>query len=273
MESLATEIFAQWGLVGIICLGAAYVLWTNFKSNKEREKEIAETLRVNNAKVDLHKALGDIHDSLKAVRDSHQEFKEEVKAKFEHIEEKIDKHHPLHIDSEAARLHALSKMGPSIHAVLKTTINNICADHLAIGLLHNGTQSICGTPFMKCDIVAERFYPIHNPQDSELAHRYKDEDLMLHNQLPAAILQNPRVKFEIDEDGNSPLEHIDGVLYRACLQHNIRQIAFEVFRDNHGIPNGFLVAYAYAGKDIDMDEFAGTLKAIESIYKEATDHR
>ena len=92
-----------------------------------------------------------------------------ILSRMDELEAKFDSTHPNFVEEEISKLTAIANIAPIIHSVLNSSIADIKADHMLVGLLHNGTHTITGTPFMKFDVVAEKFFPVRNPQDDELS--------------------------------------------------------------------------------------------------------
>ena len=262
MNEIINEVIVQWGLTGLFMLAAGYIIWDNYKSNKKAQKIMEERLSNAASNTDVHTTLTTIQNKIEMMDSNHQDFVKTITARLEDIETKIDKAD----EDEGKRLEAIMRISPAIYTLLRTHIEGCNADHIGVALLHNGTKSICGVPFLKFDIVAEKFFPVRNPQDAELAPLYKDEDIMLHNQLPAAVVQNPRVAFDLTAE-KCPLEHIDTLLYRKMVARGIKHLIIESFTDMHNSPNGFVFAYSFKDSPLDEKEFEDLTKNIQDIYR------
>lgn len=260
---------AQWGVSGILCIVAGYILWDAHKKNKETEKWIREKLLTQKTtaefRQDTSNDLKELIEKVDQLAEDQALFRKMINDRVDSLEAKIEEAH--NINQEELRLEAITTIAPAIHTLLQTHIDSCNADHILVALLHNGTQSLCGVPYIKFDVIAEKFYPIRNPKDAEMAQIYKNADIMIHNQLPAAILQNPRVVFDIENDVESPLEQLDINLYNKVLKRGIKHIAFEAFRDIHGRADGFICAYSFKDEKMIIDSFADAAKTLESIYR------
>lgn len=265
MNEIINGIISQWGLVGLVGMAAAWVIYDNFKANKEKEKIIEEKLLDNTSRTHISDSLSSIHDKIDHIEEETQRFRSDMEERIAILEEKFNNKPDKY--SEAHKLEMIAKVAPSIHSLLETSMDDINADHMYVALLHNGVNSICGTPFLKFDIVAEKYYPLKNPKDIELSPIYKNEDIMSHNQLFPTLFQNKTILFDIKEGGR--LATIDSNLYNRLLTRGVKQAAFGIFRDQHGIPNGFLCAYNFNGI-INEKNFQETLSTLGTIYKDIT---
>lgn len=270
MTDVLVQGLSQWGTAGIIALAAGYVLWDSWKKNKENDKWVREQMfTAHESREKNSTSLTEISTSIREFREEHTTWRKEITQRVEAIESKIDKHHPDIDDMEAARLKAITCIAPALHQYLAAGINTCKCDHIAMALLHNGSCNLSGIPYIKFDIIAEQFRPIHHPEDSDLISRYKDVDITTHNKLPMAIMQNPQVWFDINEE--SPLIDIDIITYRRCMERGIKKIAFQAIRDNKHMPTGFLVIYKFDDDPFDMEQLRITVDAIERSYLDVMD--
>lgn len=264
MNEIINEVIVQWGLTGLLMLAAGYIIWDNYKANKkykkELEKQFQEKLQSAATTSDINSTLTSIQTKIEILDSNHQDFVDSINERLTDIEDKLNGG-----SDENKRLEAIMKISPAIYNLIRSHIEDCGADHIGVALLHNGSYNVCGVPFLKFDIVAEKFFPLRNPQDAELAPLYKNEDIMLHNQLPAAVVQNPRVIFDIDV--HCRLEQIDTTLYRKVLARGIKQLVIEEFTDLHNAANGFVFAYTFKEEGINVDEFSSLVNNIQEIYR------
>lgn len=279
MTDVILQVLQQWGAAGAIALAAGYVLYDSWKKNKETEKWMRERVAARDlSEKKIDGSLTNIGSSIKDIRDENKIFREKIETKVNDIdgkvndlgktvndlESKIDKHHPGHANMERARLNAVAQIAPSIHTIIYDGLNDCACDHIAVAMLHNGTASLAGIPYIKFGVIAEKYKPMRCPQDTDLLSLYRDEDIMSHNRLPACIIQNKNIDFEINDE--SPLADIDPGLFVKCKRRGIKRIAFEALRDAHGLATGFLVIYKFTDEPFDMESFHSVTDTIEHLY-------
>lgn len=250
-------------MAGILALAAGYVIWDNYKRNKEQDNYFKKQAEAKKSREYINNNLSDIKDSVTAVRKDFEGFRKESQRRFDAIESKIYKsdHHII----EAQRMHAITNIAPSINTIIRDGLDDCKVDHIAVCLLHNGTQTITGIPYIKFGVVAEKYKPIKHIHDVDLLSQYREEDIVSHNQLPACIIQNKNVIFNIAED--SPLVEIDPIVYAKCVKLGIEQIAFEAIRDIRGLITGFMMVYKFDEEEIDMNALHQTTSNIEVLYR------
>ena len=260
MEAILNTI-AQWGSAGAVLALAVYILWHEHKVNLEKGQKADEFIK---EQLKTTTFRNNTSDSFDVIIDRLDKLEESVKGVTEKLDNHINKEENL--DVEANRLEAIVSVAPAIHTLLHSYIDSCNADHVLFATLHNGNQTLCGVPYMKFDVIAEKFYPIRNPQDEEMARVYKNAELIVHDKLPAAVMQNPRVCFDIENDVNNHLEQLDSALYHRIIKRGIKHIAFEAIKDVHGRVDGFLCAYSF-DDPLDMKVFAEAANTLNSIYK------
>lgn len=265
MNELINNVLSQWGIVGLVGLAAGWIIYDNFKSNKEREKYIEEKILSNNSQYDINSSLLVLQEKLDKIESNNQLFRQDINKRISEIENKLSH---TEEDSESHKLEMIIKVAPSIHGLLETSIDDIKADHMYVALFHNGVSSIGGIPFMKFDIICEKYFPIKNESDIELSTTYKNEDLVAHNQLFPVLFQNKYVKFDINEKGR--LQTIDSNLYHRLLSRGVKEVMFGIFKDKKGIPNGFICAYSFES-GMDEESFSDSLITLSTIYKNIMD--
>ena len=262
MQEIFGQIVAQWGLVGVLGIAAGWIIYDSFKKNKEMEHYYREKMDEKNELISQMR--GDytpdtgLSTRIDSLIDKYDDLKETLTTRMDELEAKFDSTHPNFVEEEINKLTAIANIAPIIHSVLNSSIADIKADHMLVGLLHNGTHTITGTPFMKFDIVAEKFFPVRNPQDDELSGIYKDHDLMQHNRLPAVVLQGEARVFDIDA---GELKDIDPYLNSKLVKRGVKYIAFDIFRDANGLPNGFVCVYSFGDRIVipELEEATNTI--------------
>ena len=151
------------------------------------------------------------------------------------------------------------------HTIINDGLGNCKCDHIGVALLHNGSVSLSGVPYIKFGIIAEKYKPIRCPHDIDLSAKYKEEDIMQHNRLPSCVVQNKNIEFEIEDD--SILVDVDPSLYLKCKNLGIKRIAFEAFQDIHGLTTGFIVIYKFNSEPFDMGALHSTANTFEHLYQ------
>lgn len=268
MNEALVQLITQWGLAGLAMAAAGYIIWDSWKKNKKAEEWYRERMASVDTKTNINTNLSSIKDKLDYFVDQHEQFKIEIHERIATIEGKINDMHETEDDIhslEVRRMNAVTAIAPSLQSMLNEGLANCEVDHIAVALLHNGSVSLAGIPYIKFGIIAEKFKPIRHPEDVDLITRYKEEDIMSHNRLPQCIMHNQEIEFEIADDCS--LLSIDPKLYNKCKQRGIRRIAFRALRDIKNLCTGFVVAYKFDEGPIDMHAFKGTAHTIEDLYR------
>lgn len=277
MEEVIGSLIAQWGAAGILLAAAGYIVYDGIKTYKGKEnieKKIDNLVSsVNDIKSELPRISQRVDFMEKSVNDKFDIYTDRV----DRIESKIDKQPASileQINLQNMREKSLHNsqminqinLAPIIHNILDKYRSRINCDHMILGIFHNGTSSVTGIPFYKFDIVAEKFNPHKIERDVEFAHMYKDVDILRHNKLPVELVQNNRVYYKINEDGTSELSSIDDILYRRLLGRDIKQITFNILKDDSDNPMGFVGCVKYDYNPFNFDEFDSCVEEIENAY-------
>lgn len=259
------ELIAQWGTAGLFAIAGGYIIWDSWKKNKKIEEWFRDKVTAQESRVLVVDNLSNLNDKFDNFKTEYHQFCNEIKDRVTTIEETVSKHHPDQHQQESQRMLAVTHIAPSIHSIIKEGLKNCECDHIAVALLHNGSTTLSGIPYIKFGIIAERYYPLQNSQDVDLTSKYKEEDITMHNKLPSCIVQNPNIEFEISQD--SPLIDIDPVTYSRCLAIGIKRIAFEAIRDSQGLTTGFIMVYKFNNDPLDIESLHNTTTAIEDLYR------
>lgn len=268
MNEVLLQLITQWGTAGIFILAGGYLIWDNWKKNKKAEEWFRDKMTATESRANMSADLNVIKDKLDYFAVSHETFKNEMHERIGAIEAKVNDMHNTPSDLhalEVRRVNAITKLAPSMHSMLNEGLANCDVDHIAVALLHNGTTSIAGVPYIKFGVIAEKFKPIRHPEDINLIQMYKEEDIMSHNRLPECIMHNQEIEFEIADDCS--LLSIDPKIYNKCRQRGIKRIAFRAIRDVKNLCTGFVFAYKFDESPIDMHAFKGTAHTIEDLYR------
>ncbi len=266
MTDVLIETIAQWGTAGIFVIAGGFLLWDSWKKNKKFEQFFMDKVSAQASREKVGIDLSSINTKLDTLQEDQRVFREDIRNRIASVEAKIDKYHPDHHHMEAARMEAVSKIAPSIHTLINEGLNSCNCDHIAVALLHNGQVALSGVPYIKFGVIAEKYKPIHYPNDIDLVIKYKEEDIVSHNRLPSCMLHNRSIRFDISPD--SPLVDIDPIVYNRCQGLGIRQIAFEMIRDAHNLATGFVMIYSFRDEQMDMNSLHSTTDTIEDLYRE-----
>lgn len=277
MESIISQVIAEWGTFGLILILIAYLVYDSWKSTKNRkdnnEKAINAVSRVADKVDNLDMKISIVNDKVddvseifdnridkleKTVNDLPQLHLEELQALT--IKQQVE-HTKMMLD--------LLRLGPNLHNVLREYNDKINGDHIFIGSFHNGNKSITGIPYYKFDIIAERFKTDIVEQDCEFAHMYKDADILRFDRLPILLVQKGVLHFTVPEEGTPELAELDDIIWRRMKGRGIRQIALRILRDKSNTPSGFVgvVKYDFEELNIDMLDICG--KELEANYHNA----
>lgn len=296
MESLVTTLITQYGIPGLI-LGL--LIWQQVQNNKSVKQNVSkEDLRdvqfnikqnveghIDNIKSYIVNEREVLKEMIDLTGERLDDLKERVDDKISAMSDKIDimgiqiDNQPMNIiESMQIRENAIKEVhdsmfdkqlliGSDIQDILNTYRNSCNFDHIFLGSFHNGTSNLSGIPYYKFDLIAERFRPDKIHRDVEFSHMYYNADLMKHGKLPITIIQNNKVHYIIDENGDSELSNIDDIIYRRMRGRDIKQLAIQLIKDSKGKPTGFVGGVKYDYQDINMEELDKCSKALEKIYK------
>ena len=277
MDSIISQVIAEWGMYGLILLGFGYIIWDNWKTNKTKKNDNNQIITAVNS---MGGKIDNLHDKINLVDEKVEEFKAQVDTKIEMVEEKIDQVPTNQIqqlddrDDKKQKAHLkqlddLMKLGPKLHRIIQTANNNIGSDHIFVGSFHNGNSSLSGIPYYKFDIIAERFSPVKVLQDCEFAHMYKDSDILRYDMLPSLLVQQGMIHFDIPEEGDISMSNFDDIIWRRMRGRSIRQIALRLTRDSKGSPSGFVGVVKYDHNKLNLEHLETCGRDLEEIYKEA----
>lgn len=277
MESIISQVIAEWGTFGLILILIVYLVYDSWKSTKNRkdnnEKAINAVSRVAD-KVD------NLDMKISIVNDKVDDVSEIFDNRIDKLEKTVNDLPQLHLEELQAltikqqaehtkMMLDLLRLGPNLHNVLREYNDKINGDHIFIGSFHNGNKSITGIPYYKFDIIAERFKTDIVVQDCEFAHMYKDADILRFDRLPILLVQKGILHFTVPEEGTPELAELDDIIWRRMKGRGIRQIALRILRDKSNTPSGFVgvVKYDFEELNIDMLDICG--KELEANYHNA----
>lgn len=289
MTEVLTEAITQWGMAGLAVVAAGYIIWSNHKDAKktkekyenlydERVKHLEEKYeekgRTSKSIQDSTKAINELSDKIDNItcaQEGCHTVLVEMDEKINHLDGRVDALDKK-VNSDAAdganHLQKMTMVAPTIHTLIQNNMEEMKADHVFVALLHNGMTGITGIPFLKMKTVIEKYNPIDNLNDICYAERYNGEEIMIHDKLPGTILQNDLVDIVVNEDGTSTMDQLDMISAREMRKIGTKRIMIKSIRDMHGVPMGFVVAYSYKTRDMDLELFEETVQTIERMYRD-----
>lgn len=290
MENIVSEMIAQWGTFGLLMLFAIWIIYSNikdgFKTNKKKDSSNQSESRHESDT--LGELMASLIDRLSTKIDKIDDKVDRIKINSNNlnnrltiVETKINQQpqafinhfNKIQLEKEEAHNKMIidqMRLGPELHKILGDYKVKINAQHIFLGSFHNGTTNVSGIPYCKFDLIAEKFSPDEVERDIEYAFIYKDADIIRHNKLPMALLDNSIVHYVINEDKTSELSEIDDVIYRRMVGRDIKQLAVHITRDEKGKPSGFVGCTRYDYEDIDLAELSTCAKELELIYKNSS---
>ena len=290
MENIVSEMIAQWGTFGLLMLFAIWIIYSNikdgFKTNKKKDSSNQSESRHESDT--LGELMASLIDRLSTKIDKIDDKVDRIEINSNNlnnrltiVETKINQQpqafinhfNKIQLEKEEAHNKMMldqMKLGPELHKILGDYKVKMNAQHIFLGSFHNGTTNVSGIPYCKFDLIAEKFSPDEVERDIEYAFIYKDADIIRHNKLPMALLDNSIVHYVINEDKTSELSEIDDVIYRRMVGRDIKQLAVHITRDEKGKPSGFVGCTRYDYEDIDLAELRTCAKELELIYKNSS---
>ena len=290
MENIVSEMIAQWGTFGLLMLFAIWIIYSNikdgFKTNKKKDSSNQSESRHESDT--LGELMASLIDRLSTKIDKIDDKVDRIEINSNNlnnrltiVETKINQQpqafinhfNKIQLEKEEAHNKMIldqMRLGPELHKILGDYKVKMNAQHIFLGSFHNGTTNVSGIPYCKFDLIAEKFSPDEVERDIEYAFIYKDADIIRHNKLPMALLDNSIVHYVINEDKTSELSEIDDVIYRRMVGRDIKQLAVHITRDEKGKPSGFVGCTRYDYEDIDLAELRTCAKELELIYKNSS---
>ena len=83
-----------------------------------------------------------------------------------------------------------------------------------------------------------------------------------------AILLDDLVDIVVADDGTSKMSDLDITSAREMAKIGTKRIVFKAIKDGRNIPMGYVCAYSYTSRDIDLDIFKETATTIEQVYRD-----
>lgn len=269
MSDIIVQTIAQWGSAGIALLAAGWIIYENWKRSVKMEEWFRENLikpagNDDSCKKIIQMSIESIDNKMTKLTNESIGFRNDMMNRVSDIEATIAKHHPDRHEYERVRVNAITTIAPAVNTILSTCLVDSNVDHVAFGLLHNGTSSLSGIPYIKMGIIAEKYKPLQYPNDIDLAVEYRDDDITKYNRLPHCIIQNGYTEFDIENDEN--LAELGMVVYNRCKKRGIKRIAFVPINDALDMCTGCIIAYSFENKKFDKDLLVTKAGIISDMY-------
>lgn len=269
MNEIIVQTIAQWGSAGIALLAAGWIIYENWKRSNKMEEWFRENLIKpsddnDHCKKMVQMSIESIDNKMDRLTKESIEFRKDMISRVQAIEDTIEHHHPDKHEYERQRVEAITTIAPAVNSILATCLKDSNVDHIAFGLLHNGTASLSGIPYIKMGIIAEKYKPLQYPDDIDLAVEYRDDDITKYNRLPHCIMQNGYTEFDIE--GSENLAELGAVVYNRCKKRGIKRIAFVPINDELDMCTGCIIAYSFEDKEFNKELLVTKAGIISDMY-------
>lgn len=290
MGSIISQFITEWGTLGAVLCLIGWMVYENWKSNKNKEKESkkdvdlldgikkeikSEVGHVNVAVGNLHGFVNDRIDIMDLKIDNVEKC---VNNRIDVLSERIDalpddsveanrKQSENEANQHLKQIQDIMLLGSEMHVIMKKYTERSHSDHMFIGSFHNGTTNLTGIPFCKFDIISECYCENKVEQDHEFAPVYKDADILRYGSLFSVLYQNEYLLFNVDpENGDNDMAKYEDIIWRRMYGLGIKQIAFTILRDPNNSPSGFLGIVRYDNEPMNIKEMLICAKELEHIY-------
>lgn len=282
MDSIISQLITEWGTLGLLLGLIIWIVIDSWKNSKKNNlsgvineiKLVSGDIKTVSGKVD------NLEEKINIVNTKVDDVDDKFDRRIDGIEDKVNNLPQLHIEElimynkKNQSIHTkemldLLRLGPKLHDTLREYNESIHSDHIFIGSFHNGNKSITGIPYYKFDIIAERFGEQKVEQDCEFAYMYKDSDILRFDKLPALLVQQEILHFEVPETGDTKLSENDDIIWRRMRGRGIRQIALHILKDKSNTPSGFVGVVRYDSDPMNLKELHMCARQLESNYHEA----
>ena len=268
-----SQLIGTWGTFGLVFIVMAWYIYNDIKNNKFKKEDTSITndkfevvdKKIDNLSIDLSNKYENISTGMHHINERVNNLEDRIETQPDLVYQKFKEADNRKIEMHSALLQGRINVGPKIHNILNAFYDSTNSDHVAVALFHNGTTTLTGIPYYKFDIIAEKF-DLDNENDYEIAPLYKDTDIIRHNLLPLEIIQNTCMQYIIEPDCR--LQDIDSILYRRAYGLGAKHLAIGIFRDENGVPAGFLGAVNFKNNEINMKEFNNCIDMLQQTYVE-----
>lgn len=283
MDEFLSAAVAQWGMAGLFVIAAGYIIWSNHKEAKETKKKYEDlynermehmeeryaekgraSASIQKMNTDTSAAINKLGDKIDSIATTQVEMGEKINELDTTVNGLVNK--ARHADTE--RYTKIIRVAPTLNTICVNNMEEMRVDHIFVALLHNGTSGITGIPFIRQSVIVEKYDPIKNINDINYTVAFKDDELTKHDKLPAAILQNDIVDINVNDNGHSKMEDLDIISAREMAKIGTKRILFKAIKDERGVPMGYICAYSYITRDVDLELFRETAETIERVYRD-----
>lgn len=283
MDSIISQLITEWGTLGLLLGLIIWIVIDSWKVSKNRKDNNDRAMNaISGLDNKLDNKIETLSKEIKIVDQKVDNVIDNFNDKIDFVQDQIDKLPEAHIDAikEISKIkqgehdHSkmfddLVKLGPNLHQIMKSGIEDTNADHMFIGSFHNGNKSLTGIPYYKFDIIAERFKPNKVERDCEFAYMYKDADILRFDMLPTMLLQQGMLHFNVSAEGDTELSDIDDIIWRRMRGRGIRQIALRLLKDSKDTPSGFVGIVKYDFEELNLNELDICGSKLEMEYHKA----
>lgn len=279
MDLIISEIIKEWGLFGAVFLGLIYLIWDNWRTNKNRKNNFSITNEnIKNMQENMSERIEIVNQKINVVDEKvacmdiniHREI-DVLRGRVDNLPmdnlNAINQHRIQEEGDHLKQIEDLMLLGGQIHQTMKEYTKLIGSDHTFIGSFHNGNSNLSGIPFCKFDIISECFCEQKIKHDHEFAFVYKDSDILRYGGLFQHLLQNDTIQFYIPKEGDTEMSKYEDIIWRRMKGLGIRRIAIKLLRDPEGVPSGFLGCVKYNDDELDIESLKVCGKELEVIYR------
>ena len=282
MSEMAIEAVTRWGMAGLALAASGYIIWNTHKEESKTKRRYEEKLLELSSEGNTRDTIAELDHSAKESiikidkkLDNLFNSQNSCQNKLDGIEQKVNEldstvsgiMNTIHHDT-AQRYANIIQVAPTLNTICSNAMDDMNVDHIFIALLHNGQNGITGIPFLKQTVIVEKYDPIKNFNDISYIHTFKDDELTKHDKLPMAILLDDLVDIVVSDDGTSKMGDLDITSAREMAKIGTKRIVFKAIKDGRNIPMGYVCAYSYTTRDIDLDIFKETATTIEQVYRD-----
>ena len=241
LTEFLSEIISQWGALGLVIIGVGYLIYNDVRFKHEKR----------NSGSDIDKVIDEIIEKMEVNSDKINKIKSAIANQPSDIVEAISKYEKAKAVEHTQKIKETFD-ATELHMTLEESRKNIGCEHLVFGKFHNGTESLStGIPFVKFDIVIDKFKPTDNSAMVELSRIYKNENILTHDLLPGTLINKGYIYFDLrdeNSEANAELQYLDEVLYRRIVGRGIKQLAIDLLFDDNEVPIGFIGCIDYSGE-------------------------
>lgn len=273
------QTILQWGISGVLTIAAGYIIYDGWN----RYKKYIDRMQTENKKYidDDRFTINTIYKTVTQIETENNLFRTNINKRINNIENALQEiskdfvSESKNIENSKKHVQTVLDIAPVVNTILENGLDECNLDHIALGMLHNGTNSPSGAPYIKFNIVSERYKPLVNIQDIELIPSYQNVDIIQHNKLPQSIAHSNYLLFDLDKECQqntktncaAVLKELDVNLYHKCISRGIKQLIFAPIKDKDNISNGVLIGYRFDILPINVHNFIAQKKLLKRLYQ------